>query len=267
MEIVHSYRGPGQVLTSDDVYMATRPGTIGFFNYKPSTSWADAGGSNETVNAQIDKMADSIKGLGSTKVFFTVFHEPENDISSGGAPTCPNTTFKGRSGTTEEYVEMWHNVRARFDARGVENVVWVMNYMGWTKWLCVTKPLWPGNEYVDWVMWDPYPGKKTYVQFVSEFYNYLTNNSDATYDFASKPWGLAEYGYIGSSQAAAYQFYDDIAASIANNVFPKLRAYVNWDGKARHDNRVLYTSTGVKDQAEQDRYNALVHNAVFAGPA
>ena len=61
---------------------------------------------------------------------------------------------------------MWHNVRARFDALGVTNVVWVMNYMGWKDWNCVVKDLWPGNDYVDWVMWDPYPKNATWTSFV-----------------------------------------------------------------------------------------------------
>ena len=35
-------------------------------------------------------------------------------------------------------------------------------------------------------------------------YNYFSNNSDATHDFNSKPWGLAEWGCHGMSQSLAY---------------------------------------------------------------
>lgn len=266
VEIVHSYHTQGEVLSSDDLTLARRPGTILMTNYRPNNSFLAASGGNATVNAQIDRFADSVNSLGDVKIFLNLFHEPEDDISPGGDPACPGTRFSGSSGTVAQYRTMWHNVRARFDAKGVDNVVWVMNYMGWRNWLCTMDGLWPGNEYVDWVMWDPYPGARTYRDFVSETYNHLTSHSTAERNYLSKPWGLAEYGYVGDSQAAAYRFYDDIRAGVREGWFPKLQAYVNWDGKARRDNRVLYSQAGVLDQAEQNRYNALVHDPLFANP-
>ena len=59
---------------------------------------------------------------------------------------------------------MWHNVRERFDAAGVTNVVWVMNYLGYPTSYCAAKDFWPGNDYVDWVMWDPYPKNTSWTQ-------------------------------------------------------------------------------------------------------
>ena len=60
-----------------------------------------------------------------------VHHEPENDISPGGYPELPEPHVHRRppapSSTTSG---MWRNVRARFNALGVTNVVWVMNYLG-----------------------------------------------------------------------------------------------------------------------------------------
>src|SRR4051794_28637804 len=191
LDIVHEYLGPGAVLSNDIVTMANRPGTIPLVNWKPAASWADASGSSATVNAQIDAMATSVKALGDAKIMLAVFHEPENDISPGGDPSCATTTFNGTAGAVSDYVNMWHNVRDRFNAQGVTNVVWVMNYIGWKGWSCVVKDLWPGNEYVDWVTWDPYPASVTWTASVSDFYNFLTANSDPTHDFASKPWGLS----------------------------------------------------------------------------
>ena len=146
-----------------------------------------------------------------------------------------------------DYVNMWHNVRARFDALGVTNVVWVMNYMGWKAWNCVVKHMWPGNDYVDWVMWDPYPKTATWTAFVDLFYNYLSANSDAQHDFLSKPWGLAEYGYVGSSQTAAHAMYDEALRNVRNGVYPRLKAYVVWDNRTStsHDDRVAYSETHV----------------------
>jgi hypothetical protein len=162
---------------------------------------------------------------------------------------------------------MWHNVRARFDARGVDNVVWVMNYMGWKGWNCVVKNLWPGNDYVDWVMWDPYPKTATWTPFVNMFYNFLLANNDATHDFMSKPWGLAEFGYVGSSQTAAYAMYDEIRRNLANGVHPRLKAYVVWDQNTSnsHDDRVGYDENGVRDPIEQEHYNAFANDPLLMG--
>ena len=97
----------------------------------------------------------------------TIYHEPEGNISAGGSPSCPTQSFKGSSGSTADYVNMWHHIRDRFDALGVDNVVWVMNYMGYVTWHCVTKDMWPGNDYVDWVMWDPYVDNASWTTTVN----------------------------------------------------------------------------------------------------
>ena len=268
VDIVHAYLGAGNVvLTSDIVTLAQRPGTIALVNWRVVNRWADGAGGNATVNGQIDRMANSIKALGTTKIMLTLHHEPENDISPGGYPSCPNLTFRGSFGAVPDYGRMWRNVRARFDALGVNNVVWVMNYMGWKAWNCVVKGLWPGNSYVDWVMWDPYPRNATWTTFVNWFYNFLIANNDAEHNFMSKPWGLAEFGFVGTSQTAAYQIYDDLRANLRNGVHPRLKAYVVWDNYLTNgeDNRVAYSASHVKDPVEQQHYNAFANDPMLTG--
>ncbi len=270
LDIVHAYLGETATsLSSDMITLAKRPATIGLYNWRVSLNWAAGGGSNNTVNARIDAMAASIKALGSSQIMLTIYHEPEGSISAGGSPSCPAMHLTGASGSTADYVNMWHNVRQRFDALGVSNVVWVMNYTGYLTGQCLTKDLWPGNDFVDWVMWDPYPKNNSWTATVNSFYNYLTANSDADHDFLSKPWGLAEFGYVGSSQNAAYTMYDDAARAIANNTHPKLKAYVVWDNytSSSHDDRVRYTETHVVDPVEQEHYNALVDSPSLNGTA
>ena len=214
-------------------------------------------------------MANSIKSLGSTKIMLVIHHEPEKNISAGGSASCPNLSFNGTSGSTTDYVGMWRNVRARFDALGVDNVVWVMNYMGYPTWDCVVEDLWPGNDYVDWVMWNPYPRNTSWTLRIGHFYDLLTAKSDAEHDFLSKPWGLGEFGYQGTNQAVGYATYAEARANINNGVHPKLKAYVVWDNKISTslDNRVGYTLGGVKDPLEQTHYNALVNDPMLMGPA
>ena len=55
------------------------------------------------------------------------------------------TSFKGTKpgNTPDGYRAMWRHTRDIFDAAGVTNVVWVMNYMGLENWDCMIRDLWP----------------------------------------------------------------------------------------------------------------------------
>ena len=35
-----------------------------------------------------------------------------------------------------------------------------MNYLGFDGWDCLFPELWPGNDRVDWITWDPYVGPR-----------------------------------------------------------------------------------------------------------
>ena len=193
--------------------MAKRPGTMALVNWRVANRWADGGRRSATVNAADRPMANSIKALGSTKIFLTVFHEPENDISPGGDPDCPTTPFNGSSGTTASYVDMWHNVRARFDALGVDQ-------------RRVGDEL-HGLEGLELRRQEPVAGQRLcrlgdvgplpedrHLDHVREHVLQLPDREQRpTHDFMSKPWGLAEFGYVGSSQTAAYAMYDEAAAT------------------------------------------------------
>ena len=269
VDIVHSYLGAGATaLTGDTLTLVRRPATMALVNWRVALEWAQGDGRNATTNAQIDAMAASIKSLGSTKIMLALYHEPESGLSRGGAPSCP-TVGNGTAGTTADYVGMWHNVRERFDAAGVTNVVWVMNYLGYPTSYCAAKDFWPGNDYVDWVMWDPYTKNTTWTQRVGSFYDFMEANNDAEHDWTSKPWGLAEFGYVGSSQTAAYAMYDEISRNIANGVHPRLKAYMVWDNwtSSSHDDRVGYTEDHVLDPVEQEHYNAFANDPALKGTA
>jgi fibronectin type 3 domain-containing protein len=266
LDIVHEYLGTGNItLTSDIVTLAKRANTIALVNWRVVSRWADGDGRSASVNTQIDNMARSIKALGTTKIMLIVSHEPENDISPGGGPTC--TTYNGGSGSTVDYVNMWHNVRARFDALGITNVVWVMNFMGYEGWNCVENAVWPGNDFVDWVMWDPYPRNATWAYHVGGFYNWLTTHSDAEHNYLSKPWGLAEFGNNGTSQANVYQMYDDAKRALDNGTYSRIKAYVVWDQhtSSSSDVRVGYDHYSKADPVEQQHYNAFANDPLLTG--
>ena len=200
---------------------------------------------------------------------FAVAHEPEDNVTPSGDPTCQASKDTDLRGTATDYVNMWHHVRERFDAKGVDNVVWVMNYMGYVSYFGCAEALWPGNDFVDWVMWDPYPNTQGFEETVGGFYDHLTSASDAEHDFLAKPWGLAEWGYAGSDQAAALQMYADAQNALHANMFPKLKAYVIWDNPAvaATTNAVgssIRTPACTPDPAEQAAYHAFANDLTFS---
>lgn len=263
MDIVHSYHSPTQTsLNADEKAFVNRANTMLYMNWKPDANWGPAGGSSSTVNKRIDQMAASVKALGSKKIYLAIYHEPENDISPGGSK-C--SSAKGNKGTTQEYRDMWRNTRKRFDAMGVKNVVWVMNYMGWQGWDCAVKDLWPGNDLVDWITWDPYTNDKSnFKKDMTRFYDFLAANTDAKHAFTSKNWGIGEMGYEGSDQKKAYKYYDDILSVVKKNELPRLKMYLFFDmnasgfgGPSGWDARIGYAHNGKVDPTEQKHFNAM----------
>ncbi|HSX35354.1 MAG TPA: Ig-like domain-containing protein [Patescibacteria group bacterium] len=276
IDVAHMYHPPGTNLFSKSSLAVINSNVTpyDYVNWKPlpaGYAWADANGSNATVNDYIKAGADAVKALGSKKIFLTVWHEAENDVSVPDPGTTACTTFKGNQGSPSDYVAMWHNVRAIFDQEGVTNVVWVMNYMGYSNWNCLVTQMWPGNSYVDWVTFDPYGNSSgTFAKSVGNLYNYLSQNNDATHDFASKPWGLAESGYsspAGSANltdTAALQYWQDAGTAITANTFPKLKMYMVYDTNANTAySQVGLNLTGGVDTVKQTSYNNFAA-AVFA---
>lgn len=265
LDFVHQYHPVGSYsLSADEKYFIARANTYLYTTFKPSDNWGDAGGGNATVNARIDSMANSIKSVAPKKVLIGVYHEPEDNVSPGTA-NCAG--LKGSSGSPAQYRAMWANVRQRFNNMGVTNAVWVVNYMGTSKWFCMYKDLWPGNDHVDWVMWDPYNfGSETlgWNTNIGDFYNWMVSNSDATHDYTSKAWGLAEWGVANTSQATAYRWYDEAKTSINdNNYWSRLKLFSVYDTVLDNDLRVDHNSSGGLDSAEQQHYNAFANSPAF----
>lgn len=270
MDLYHEYDQPNTPpLSSDAIHFATRPNTYIYVNWKPASNWAAAGGSNATVNAEIDKAAANIKKIAPRKIFLTVWHEPENDVSPGTA-SCPG--LKGSAGSPAQYKAMWQNVRNRFNKAGVNNVVWVMNYMNYRPWQCLVPQLWPGNNLVDWVTFEAYnaPYDANYPSFttkVGDMYNLLTSKTDATHAFTSKPWGLGEFGDCKSTdQSKVYAYYDQMKAAIDTNTFPRLKlfmVYADTGNNAGPGCLTNYTVSGSKDSTEQIYFNHITSDPIF----
>ncbi|MBX7097716.1 MAG: carbohydrate-binding protein [Myxococcaceae bacterium] len=263
VDIVHTYHPPGsKPLSSYEREVIARANTILLTNWKPAAKWADADGRSASVNAFIDSTADALKSVAPKKVMLAISHEPEDDVSGG--VTC--TKVSGSAGTPADYRAMWKNVRARFDAKGVTNVVYVWNTMGYKGWFCMMKDLYPGDALVDWIMWDPYirGANDSFNQSIGSFYSWLEANSDATHNFKSKPYGLAEWGTWDSTQPDAYRAFDDAKKAVEANTFPNLKALVIFD--ARSGSRIAYSLAGDFDATEVQHYRAYAQSAAFKDP-
>ncbi|MCU1667159.1 MAG: hypothetical protein JWP40_86, partial [Blastococcus sp.] len=266
LDVVHNYHPAGDLpLNADELYFVNRPDTLVFLNWKPAVVWASAAGGDETVNSQIDQVADRFRAVSPHKVFLTLYHEPENDVSAGN---CTANATAAASGSPSDYRNMWRNVHDRFAARGVDNVVWVMDYMNYPPWDCLVDQLYPGNDLVDWVMFNAYGDRlhPDYAANVSHFYQLLTANSDVGHDYLSKPWGIVEWNYQNATEAAAVSYYDQAKAALDAHRFPRLKAYLTFDniGPEGNENRVNYVS-GVLNAVTQAHYTAFAGDPVLVG--
>jgi chitodextrinase len=269
LDIVHTYHPVGtNTLSSSDVYFATRPGTMLYANWKPTNNWAAIA----SQNAGIDQMAASIKALGPHRIFLTLHHEPEPDVSPGGDPNCPTLADKGSYGTAADYRAMWAYVENRFAADGVTNVVWAMDYMNYAPWDCLVPDLYPGDNLIDWVMFNGYDNgtKSTFSSVVSRFYNLLRSDTDSTHSFTSKPWGIAEWGSKGFTAAQETAYYDSAKAALDGGQFPNLEAYMVFDendqGSPTGANlRVAYDDNGAFDPTKASHYYAFADDPLLAG--
>lgn len=267
VDIVHTYAPVGKLplASRSDRHFALREDTYLYQNWKPARRWRDAAGGNASINAHIDKAADAVKRLGDKKIFLTLHHEPENDVTrAGSCYTKPSASF----GTAAEYRQMWHNVRARFDAKGVTNVVWVMNYMNYFRWDCVVPLLYPGDAYVDWIMFNAYGShvRPDFATNVDRFSQLLTRLSTGGRDLLAKPWGIVEWGVYNATQEQAISYYRQATSALEADRFPNLHAYMIFDSPGAHDQgglRIAYDDRGRFDPVEQDAYRQFANHPIF----
>ncbi len=266
LDVAHTFNGAGSVpFTEERAFLADRPDLKLYVNWKPDSSWARAGGSDAAVNARIDQAAQNVKAIAPAKIFLTLHHEPENDVTPGTSG-CPG--LKGTAGSPADYRAMWRNVRTRFDAAGATNVVWVMNYMNYPAWDCLVDEVWPGNDLVDWVAFAGYGSTSslTWQDKVGRFYSLLERNSTAEHDYAAKPWAIAEYSFKGGTQPQAYAFYDSLRRSIEAGTYPKLKMYNVFDSpgaEADGSMRVAYSAKNKYDAVEQKHFNTVANLPIF----
>jgi len=180
-------------------------------------SWHSIASGSE--DAQIDETAARLKAVGRP-LFLTFQHEPEDKI---------NTPY----GTESDYIAAFRHVHDRVVAQGATNIVWVWTVMGLTStyWQSEYPLLYPGDDYVDWIAWDPYNWAgcrsrpwRSFGGIVTPFYNYLLESGHG-----NKPFMLAEYGTVEKVEdpfGKAAWFQREVTSLPS---FPRLKAVVYFD--------------------------------------
>jgi len=231
-QIYHAYeRGDARLFPTGDQIALTEdpdhPRTL-FINWKPQMAkWAEIAAGDPEVDAYLDRLAAHIKANFDKPFFFTVHHEPENDV----------VERPGSGMEATDYAAMYRYVIERLRAHGVDNLVSVMNYMGYLKWVEVPwhEDLYPGEDVVDWI------GLSGYGQ---------TLKDDGRFDFGElldtvhapsgwpgyyhwvaekhpdKPMMLAEWGVFTDDDHPGHQktVFDAAMAQMAH--YPRLKAIV-----------------------------------------
>lgn len=231
-DIYHAYhRGQAELFpTAAERAIARQPGKnrLLFLNWKPTgASWAQiAAGARD---GYLDRLAVHIRATYPDQFFFTVHHEPENDVRQRA----------GSGYTATDYAAMFRHVITRLRAHGATNLVTVIVHMAYPKltsswWF---RDLYPGDDVVDWVGFDTYARSQPGYGYGD--FNELINRRSlaygwpgfytwATAEHPDKPLMVSEWGLwrtSGDPHAAA--LFGSVVRQLAN--FPRIKAMVYFD--------------------------------------
>ncbi|MEK8106658.1 glycoside hydrolase [Micromonospora sp. M12] len=148
-------------------------------------------------------------------VFMGFDHEPEDEPAKG---------------SDADFVRAWRYIHGRFANAGATNAVWVWTMMGWSGHYSRYADLYPGDQYVDWVAYDPYNFHvcngstvwKSPSTTVSGFYRWLDDNGIG----AGKPRMLAEFGtnFNSEDRGAKQRWFEEFPAAL--KAHPKIKAAI-----------------------------------------
>ena len=263
-DILHFYqRGAKAFPTAEQIAMSERPGhqrSLLHFSWKPSVdlTWAEIAAGD--ADDAIDTVGASLQAY-PHRLFLSIHHEPENDV----------VAEPGSGMTADDYVAMYRHVVGRLRDDGVDNAVYVMTYIGFAKWADLVDELYPGDDVVDWIAYDPY-GFSKQTTFGLLLDSPGPSGWNGFYDWATakapgKPLMLAEWGFDLQAQPRAATILDG-AVDTLRDEFPMIKALSYWNDRGdRVDGRLSLTDGVRRDFATaftrmaNDRYFAATSTA------
>ncbi|WP_155829979.1 hypothetical protein [Glycomyces tenuis] len=230
-QIYHAYeRADGRLFPTPEQIELTEdpehPRTL-FINWKPQMAeWAEIAAGDPKVDDYLTRLAEHIKANFDKPFFFTVHHEPENDV----------VDREGSGMEAGDYAAMFRYVVEFLRGQGVDNLVTVMNYMGYLKWVSVPwhGELYPGDDVVDWIGVSGYgqsladDGHSDFTEIVDQtkddswpgFYHWIGQTHP------DKPMMMAEWGVFHYDEYPNHQqtVFESAAEQFAH--YPRLKAIV-----------------------------------------
>ena len=268
-DVYHAYHVNDQLFPTDaerGIALEAGRNRLLFLNWKPATdmTWrqvADGG-----ADARIDRLAAHIKATFPYKFFLTIWHEPENDV----------VATAGSGKTAADFAAMFRHTVQRLRADGVSNAVVVMNYMNYSRWNNASwfEQLYPGDDVVDWIGWDPYASGQA-SGYNSGDFGTLVNRTDglpfpgfytwATTTHANKPIMLGEWGIFEdlSNPDGKAKFLNSVSTLISR--YPKFKALLYFDTKK--DPHGLGDTSLDSSAISLKAFQALSRNPEFIAPA
>lgn len=245
-DLVKTFASVGQIPFSDRHVRAWardkhRPTLV--HNWKPARHW------NQINHSHVATAAAAVSSLAPRPVVLIVHHEPENDV--------------GSFGTAQDYRRMWARVRNQFDDAGVDNVVWAMAYMNYHKWDHLVTDVYPGDDLVDWLMFNAY-GSQARPDFASNVSRFI-DLVDAEGIGAGKPLGIAEWGINADADGASY--YEQAAAWLDTAESDRITSMSVFDSPGSENAsglRLGYDTSGRAIDEKTEAYRHLARHHAFA---
>jgi beta-mannanase len=239
-DIVHFYHQWSQPFPTAEERALAAEGRLLLINWKSPGSWPAV--ANGSQDGQITETATRLKAFGR-KLFLAFHHEPENDIGAAGQPA--------------DYARAFRRVVDVFNRVGADNVIFVWNMMGFVGGHGdIYSTLYPGDQYVDWIAYDPYnwygckSGHKTrsFAEITKPFYDWTAAHAPG------KPLMLAEYGLREQPAGAASKaewFRDELVQLKTTRT--RLKAVVYFNNLHRCDWRITSSAASVAAYREIGR--------------
>jgi hypothetical protein len=246
--IYHTYhKGDEPFPTASEIAMTRDPARprVLLLNWKIAygSSWAKVAAGQQ--DARIDRFAARVKAMYNEKFFLVLNHEPENDVIARA----------GSGWTAKDFAAMYRHTILRLRAKGVDNAINVMAYMGNEKWMSQSwwKDLYPGDDVVDWMGLDSYVSAEKGAYHYGQFADLLDrkgNTGPTWYDWATtqhakKPIMIAEWGVYHrvSVKVDKSAGYNSVLPELAKR--PAIKAIVYFDTEAddQGDRNISISST------------------------